>query len=351
MRPIHIHLTFAMIRRGIFIFCAALMFWFSFSNVVDANNGPHGNYTATTDKCAACHRTHTASQANLLRGRTIAELCLSCHGSGGNGANTNVADGRYEANGAALNGGGFVNFRGTPTTSAHTYDGTVRPAWGANTPWSSNTGCLGCHSDASGLRWPGIPEWFPGPGAQPGQIAGAGNVQMGLTCISCHDPHGSRSYRILQNRLHPNPIEYQDPTMPGYVQVVSNEPGGLNPNLPGYTPDYTVANYRDGINSWCAGCHFLYLQTQSTTPFDAADGKGAQIRYRHRILSTTPAAIGLTTSLPLQQPAGKFGCITCHFAHGTNAQITGYASNVAPTNDSALLRLDNRGVCQDCHKK
>jgi hypothetical protein len=59
----------------------------------------------------------------------------------------------------------------------------------------------------------------------------------------------------------------------------------------------------------------------------------------------------LTTSLPLQQPAGKFGCITCHFAHGTNAQITGYASNVAPANDSALLRLDNRGVCQDCHKK
>lgn len=289
----------------------------------------------------------------MLRGSTIAELCLACHGVGSNGANTNVSDGRYEASGAALNGGGFVNFRGAPATSSHSYDGSARPAWGANPTWGSSTGCLGCHSDLSGLRWPGIPEWFPGPGAQPGQIAGAGNVQMPLTCINCHDPHGSRSYRILQTRLHPASIEYQDPTKPGYVQVVSNEPGGLNPDQPGYTPNYTTPNYRDGINSWCAGCHFLYLQTQSSPgmPFDAADGNGAQIRYRHKVLATTPGSLGLTTSLPLQQPGDKLACITCHFAHGTNAQITGYASNVAPTNDSALLRLDNRGVCQDCHKK
>ena len=318
-----------------------------------ANNGPHGNYTATTDKCAACHRTHTGSQANLLRNSTIAELCLACHGAGSNGANTNVSDGRYEASGAALNGGGFVNFRGAPATSSHSYDGSARPAWGANPTWGSSTGCLGCHSDLSGLRWPGIPEWFPGPGTQPGQIAGAGNVQMPLTCINCHDPHGSRSYRILQNRLHPETIEYQDPLHPGYVQVVSNEPGGLNPDQPGYTPNYTTPNYRDGINSWCAGCHFLYLQTQSSPgmPFDAADGNGAQIRYRHKVLAATPGSLGLTTSLPLQQPGDKLACITCHYAHGTNAQITGYASNIAPTNDSALLRLDNRGVCQDCHKK
>ncbi len=60
-------------------------------------------------------------------------------------------------------------------------------------------------------------------------------------------------------------------------------------------------------------------------------------------------------------------CLTCHRAHGTDAVMTGYAdsfSNVnpakdtgignggtPPTNDSALLRANNRGVCERCHNK
>lgn len=335
-----------------------LAFWAI--SVTQANNGPHGNYTATTDKCAGCHRTHTGSQPKLLKESSIAALCFSCHGSGGPGANTNVWDGRYEVTTEALNGGGFVNFQGSATSSSHSVDGSQQAAWGSDTPWSSSTGCLGCHSDASGLRWPGSAEFFPGLGNQPGQIPGAGNVQMPLTCISCHDPHGARSYRLLNNRVMPAQVEYQDPTMPGYVQVVSNETGGLDPDQPGYAPNYTETRYRDGINTWCAGCHYLYTQTQSSYAFDAYDGNGAKIRYRHKILDTQPSDLGLTTSLPLQQPNGyaatqqptdKLGCITCHYAHGTNAQATGYAANVAPTNDSALLRLDRRGVCEDCHKK
>lgn len=58
-------------------------------------------------------------------------------------------------------------------------------------------------------------------------------------------------------------------------------------------------------------------------------------------------------------------CLTCHRAHGSEAQMTGYANvadstqpdpdtgvgGVDPTNDSALLRADNRGVCERCHNK
>ncbi len=329
------------------------------NGVVWANNGPHGGYTATTDACAGCHRTHTASQDPLLKGTSIADLCLSCHGVSSGGANTNVLDGRYEATGGSLNGGGFSSYQGHPTTSSHSHDGSLQPAWGSDWPYSTNYGCLGCHSDLSGLRWPGIPEWHPGPGNQPGQIAGAGNVKMPLTCTSCHDPHGGRSYRLLQNRMHPDVIEYEDPQNPNFMQVVSNEPGGLDPDQPGYVPNYTQPRYRNGFNSWCTGCHFLYHQTQGTIPFDAADGNGAVIRYRHAV-SITLSSRGLTTTLPLEQPSGyspsqqaddKIACLTCHFAHGTTATMTGYAANVAPTNDSALLRLDNRGVCQNCHKK
>lgn len=59
-------------------------------------------------------------------------------------------------------------------------------------------------------------------------------------------------------------------------------------------------------------------------------------------------------------------CLTCHRAHGTSAWMSGYAntdsnlgqappdSGIAgtpPTNDSALLRANDRGVCERCHNK
>ncbi len=74
-------------------------------------------------------------------------------------------------------------------------------------------------------------------------------------------------------------------------------------------------------------------------------------------------------------------CLTCHRAHGTDATMTGYArailspmtiddqwstlvpqpvgpslnsprdEGVPPTGDSALLRANNRGVCERCHNK
>jgi hypothetical protein len=66
-------------------------------------------------------------------------------------------------------------------------------------------------------------------------------------------------------------------------------------------------------------------------------------------------------------------CLTCHRAHGTSATMSGFAGatmmpasiegfntlvpnpgqddGVPPTGDSALLRADNRGVCERCHNK
>ncbi len=149
----------------------ALLATFSFiPQSAQANGGPHGNYTSTTDACGGCHRAHTGSQANLLRGTTMAELCLSCHGASAAGANTNVLDGRYTPSGAALNGGGFSTYQGSATTSRHNYDGTLSPAWGADY-FPSTYGCLGCHSDTGPGYWGGIPRWSPGPGTSQGQIA------------------------------------------------------------------------------------------------------------------------------------------------------------------------------------
>lgn len=354
------------------------------ADVAWADHGPHGNFTPTTDACAGCHRAHTGGQGSLLIPAsgvpgfgTIASMCLACHGSTGNGADSNVVDGVYtdRAGGgegtvnAPLLAGGFVNYKGSPVTSSHyvgVYDydnpdsaGRPQPttyAWGSGpgeVTWQSETGCLGCHSDYFDLQWPDIPEWYPGP-----NIDEAGsNVMMPLSCTRCHDVHGNPNYRMLQQRLHPPHIDNADPQ--GLVLVKSFEPGGDTPDDPAiYQPDYTTPAYKLGLDDWCTGCHFLYNQQQSDPawPFDAWDGAGKVIRYRHKmktgitgVTSDSGVEYNLTTGLPLE--SDKLFCLTCHLAHGTSAAMDGFAQGVRPAEDSTLLRLDNRGVCEDCHKK
>jgi len=335
------------------LFSAALFLVFVSVTNVRANAGPHGGYTATTAACAGCHRAHTAAAASLLID-SVPNLCFTCHGNAATGAETNVVDGIYEGvGGGNLLSGGFTNYQAAPVSSTHSVNGTWQNAWGSGTTWSSTYDCAGCHNADSGLVWPGAPTWGISPNAWPTYPGRGQNVTMPLTCASCHDPHGGRNYRVLQQRLHPPTTQQDDP--PGYVLVTSNEVGGQNPNLPGYIPNYVDPKYKLGLGDWCTGCHFTYHQTVSVNPFNAEDGQGLVTRYRHAMNATLGT---LTTALPLEDLSGngssaddQLFCLSCHFAHGSNVSTSGLAANVAPTNDSALLRLDNRGVCEECHKK
>lgn len=179
-------------------------------------------------------------------------------------------------------------------------------------------------------------------------------MSMPLTCTSCHEVHGGSNYRMLQQRMHPDSPQQENPA--GYVLVTSNETNGNNPNQAGYVANYTTPKYKLGLGDWCTGCHYTYQQAESVNNFDAEDGKGAAKRYRHKM--NTSISGSLTTTLPLEDPGGngaspddQIFCLSCHFAHGTNTVMSGHATNVAPVSDSALLRLNNRGVCEDCHKK
>ncbi len=49
-------------------------------------DNPHGNYVATTDACAACHRTHTGLGSPILFTTDQGDdFCYNCHGGGGGG--------------------------------------------------------------------------------------------------------------------------------------------------------------------------------------------------------------------------------------------------------------------------
>lgn len=325
-----------------------------------ANNGPHGGYDLTTSKCAACHRAHTAVGEDLLIAENIYGLCTTCHGGM---VQTDVVNGRRTGDGARLNGGGFVSVSGEAATSTHTVEG-LGGSTGEGTAWG-------------------------------GASSGAGVAGV-LECTSCHNPHGSTNYRILRDSN--NGYPYNNPAAHRWVpsnpelldwmdnQVLATVDDGYNYAAgdrafytAGITYDpatrATTVDPTKGMSAFCATCHKQYLtksgsaghpSTDGTYYFypgtqDAQDGEGNVARYRHvvaRAYTGTPdqplrfAASALPGGDPVTSPQyNGFQCLTCHFAHGTNAEAVDYAAGVDPTNDSALLYYDNRGICRSCHQK
>jgi hypothetical protein len=76
--------------------------------------------------------------------------------------------------------------------------------------------------------------------------------------------------------------------------------------------------------------------------------------YRHRGNSVKNTNVTNLVSYPNQ--VNSPNCIQCHVAHGSNATMTKETLGVnfpgtSTVEDSALLRISNRGVCQMCHNK
>ncbi|RME44008.1 MAG: hypothetical protein D6796_12330 [Caldilineae bacterium] len=315
-------------KRLLLVTVVALVIVLAVAGMASANGGPHGGYTPTTDACAGCHRAHTATGPKLLIASSTYDLCITCHGSAGAGANTNVEDGFYlssrddaAANGdvgaantpdnSPLLGGGFVNYKGAAVTSSHDPTGVQTDAWGN--------------------------------GVDRGTAAALAGGEA-LSCASCHDPHGSSNYRILKETVNGNAV------------VVAQVDEGA-------AKDYDTEQWGAGQSNICAACHQSYHETAANVGSDntawAYDyGAGT---YTHRIdmpftygANANPETVGLGGyTLPLAESGtnNTVVCQTCHLPHGTSATMSGFAAGAGPAGDSALLRLDNRGVCEVCHQK
>jgi predicted CXXCH cytochrome family protein len=176
-----------------------------------ADNGPHVSTSGNmaVDRCAGCHRAHTATNAYLLtQDETV--LCESCHGSGATGASSDVMDGvGYAISGVntrgaslgALRGGGF-NFALIGSGSAvYSTTASLRSVPVGTSQASTSQHQIG----VAGTAW--------GSGAN-----GSGNgTAITLECTSCHDPHGNGNYRILR----PVPTDGTALALPAPVAVTS----------------------------------------------------------------------------------------------------------------------------------
>ena len=284
---------------------AAALAFHDRGSVALADGGPHiaTGSDATPDKCAGCHRIHTAETDTLLAsGPTEMDFCYTCHGTGGAGSDLDAQSGQNRSNNSALRAGGF-DFASINTTD----------------PAPDSIGVLGAPQ--------AVTSWHTADGTTAGTLWGNGALNSGagpsftLQCSSCHDPHGNGQYRILR------PI----PAGSG-ATVPANVTDQAGPKV------YSTTNYFEpgpvsGIqmSSWCATCHTRYLASSSASSGDAIFAN-RHVRAR---------------------------CIKCHAAHGTNAGASGmYSSTVGypgggigttSTAESRLLKMDNRGICVKWH--
>ena len=290
--------------RGIFLRFVTIAFLIVINAIVFdnkpalANGGPHGGFSASTDSCAGCHRTHSAITNQLL---TAIEpgLCLACHD--GSGANTNVVDGTYL--GAGLRGGGFFNAlmdvaldtSAAPSaiTSSHTMNGSLGTMWGS--------GAIN---------------------------SGAGSSYF-MVCSECHNPHGEGTYRMLR----PIPTD-SDATAP--VTIPDQTPKVYTVSSPNnrYIGE-SYGSLSGTISAWCSQCHTRYMAGSGSGHTDSGD---AIFTFRHN-----------TFAAP---------CIVCHVSHGTSATMGTHSGAVAwpdgttaPNGNarSSLLRGNNRAICVNCH--
>ncbi len=381
--------------------------------VAMANFSVHGGYTMDTDACAGCHRAHTAASSitwlktDLTTGSAllnstaseIYEFCYTCHDAVSLGADTNVETGIYEGTDygtqfADLNGGGFDS---GIFTAQHMYTGSSWFAYGGGiTPdllgnLSDNSApqivmsCSSCHD-----------------------VHGSSNYRL-LKDVVAGRTVGGYNSAAPYTEQDPQPLPWVISAEPGYPTMgwLLHEPGASQVST--YTPDYTTPMYakapgndpEKGMGGWCAACHVNYMQftgavyTTGVDPFDdwgshvasetlgydSLDGWGAAVRHRHPvnvpltnylgarslIITTNPLPLAHddTADAATQDDTDWIDCLTCHVAHGSSAVMTGYADvadstdpqpdsgtgGIPPTGDNALLRLNNRGVCENCHNK
>ena len=330
-------------------------------------SGPHGRFTSNTNGCGRCHQLHRAPTQKLIRfsvstdNNPIYGVCTYCHSFNGqstydvkNGMIWDTNDGtRY-----ATNGGGFEKMlavEGKPevatlvaTTSSHRVSTAL--------------------SGSSYVK-------FNAPG---GYSPADGHVEF--KCSSCHQPHGTKNSRLLVTKVATFESDGTTPVDRNTDAQGANAKVIVKVNAP-FADEST--EYNDDIVKFCIACHYDYNSSSASSKTGTYDNT----KYRHE-MGMTPgdgqngvvgADFGFSASkfiLPLasiestsatttsDKSAQRVVCITCHYAHGTFAKVEGIktydtltlnaSTNLntdGGTESSKNLRLDNRGVCQNCHNR
>ncbi|MHB8172725.1 MAG: cytochrome c3 family protein, partial [Thermincolia bacterium] len=289
------------------------------------NDYVHGNFQPNTAMCAGCHVTHTGLKAKLLNQATYYDLCLFCHG-------TAASQSKYDVQSGKVN---------TATGWKGSLAGPIGTDFGVS---KHNV------DDRSNVNTTVY-------GSAPGK-------NLTFTCITCHKPHGGNNdnYRLLRETIYPSNDRFTSTTV-AYTAyaVVRNQTVGEEVYMVSGNTEFCTAchlDYDNGDAHTMGGMYNSYYRHPVTV------GNKVYSVYRSSPLRNWyPAA---SDNLPLQvYSAGEsigpdkrtaIVCSTCHYAHGSYKNFNmGYPQPSGIQREyvanQKMLRLDNYGVCESCHKK
>lgn len=351
--------------------------------------------TTMEDFCLACHdAAGQGANTNVVEGIYESDT--------GDPTDPNVI-------GGDLNGGGFETFQGMNVSSTHVTNGSKWGAYGGGYFGQTDVDATGqiVSDPASPTATANLGETIPivMDCATCHDTHGTSNYRLLKAEVFGNTVGGYAT-------TGPTP---ENPDPQAWVQSIEEGwPNGgfrLHTDYSAtYKPNYTAARYAKGytvtggtsgalntargMSAWCAGCHATYTNNSgtvadATAPYNAGDGLGFLTRHRHPVNVPMSNFMGLgdtsvivaTQQLPLAHELGEqvsgagapaledsdwVECLSCHRAHGVSSTMTGWANEKAdlPNDEipsfitksgtnvpSALLRLDERGVCQSCHNK
>lgn len=218
------------------------------TTTVGTRKGPHGGYTAGTQKCVVCHTTHGSSATSvknlndsgvpagtwtateILRfEETIAATCFTCHDGTGGGGVYGVLRQRT----------GNDPFETSATAIAGTAGGGHRIGW---TNASNRVDVPGGNTDGSSRE-----TTFTGRGGS-------------MTCTDCHSPHNSRTVEPFTG----DRLRSANDTTSEYRtnRLLKRRPTGGASNVTRYGSE------------WCQSCH-------------RGSHKGASTNFPHSLMDQT----------------------------------------------------------------
>lgn len=275
-----------------------------------SNDYAHGNFTPDTTMCGSCHDTHNSLKSQLLKQSTYYDLCMLCHSNSSSQSKYDVETGRVYMGPDV----GWVDSLAGPIGT-----GIATSAHDVNDHFNTTVQV---------------------PGGSPDRL-------LTFTCVSCHTAHGDTddNYRLIRKQIYPSNDESPlDVNFKAFSIVKSNTVG-------------EQVYYVSGASEFCISCHKDYAPAAGNDDhlYDHPVTVGASVYsvfFNDPLKNLFPSP---GDNLPLQYDSESniadkrttVVCETCHYAHGTRRSFVINDSSKAGN----LLRLDNYGVCQSCHKK
>lgn len=373
----------------------------------------HSSFALNTNSCASCHITHMAPGNRLIFQRSIYNACSTCHFDATmNGYNvlTGIMPGGAVAGGGRFFDGDFAEAGSRSGVSFHQatgslehwrapgspYTSTSPPPLGS--PWLQPFTCASCHGPHGTFSGRHLHFNVNGQALRTGPVelvSVPGEVYLipifpynnrtpwlfydrnsplfgthGLRIFNSESPARdvTAEFRI-NHQLGRVWLERPSEAEPGPYRITFSQATVVDIEVQNAGSNQERTVYRGGVVNFCTACHTGYLQ-----PITVDGNTYLYTRHKnfeHPIDSDITPFInnGFITrppdAFPLEQQGGEsqLVCLSCHFAHGTDAALMTRSNLIDPAYpegstsippETHLLRYgseanDNREVCLACH--